>query len=78
MVNANRSLWRSHVVLSTDTWNITNIDMKILCRLLRSKSFRDIEKITTANNPKMSTIDELTTILVSTWKSHDIVYSNDM
>jgi hypothetical protein len=77
-VNASMSLWRSQDVLSTDNWNITNNDKKMLCKLLRCNRFLAIEKITTENNPKMSIIDEVITILGSTRSTSDIICSNDM
>lgn len=77
-VNASMSLWRSHDVLSTDNWNITNNDKKMLCKLLRCNRFLAIEKITSENNPKMSIIDEVITILGSTPSTSDIICSNDM
>jgi hypothetical protein len=78
MVNANISLWRSHDVLSTDTWNITNIDRNILCKLLSCKRFLPIDKITSENIPKISIIDEVITILGSRCNTDDIECSNDM
>jgi hypothetical protein len=65
IVIVNMSLWRSHDVRRTDNWNITNNDKNILWKLLRWKTFLDIEKITREKNPKMSTIDEVITILGS-------------
>ena len=77
-VSANMSLWRSHEVLSTASWNITKNDKKILCRLSRRNKCLPIEKMASEKNPKTSTIEPEMTILGSAWNTCDITYSNDM
>ena len=55
---------------------MTNIDKKML-RLLRWKIFFDIEKMTSKNDSKMSTIDNVTIILVKICDNEVIICSND-
>jgi hypothetical protein len=55
----------------------TNNDKNVLCRLVGRKIFFDMEKITTENNLKMRTIDDVTTFLGSTFNIDVIICSND-
>jgi hypothetical protein len=71
------SLCRSHDVLNADIWTMTNNEKNALCRLVRRKIFFDMEKITTENNLNMRTIDDITTILGSTFNIDVIICSND-